>query len=114
MSSDKVIIREKRKNPRVSQEVPVVLLKEDELNGSKGKTKDLSCVGAKILLDHGLQNNTQIAITLNLPSGSREFQGMVVRSDPVENDMYEVSLYFNDITMQTRQKINDFVKEKWV
>ena len=113
MPPEKTIIREKRKGPRVSQEVPVVLLREEELNGSNGRTKDLSCVGAKVLLDHGILNNTQLAITLDLPSGPQQFQGIVVRCEPV-GDMYEVSLYFNDITMQTRQKINDFVKEKWV
>ena len=113
MTPEKTIIREKRRSPRVSHEVPVILLKENELNGSNGRTRDLSCVGAKVLLDHGLLNNTQLSITLDLPSGPQEFQGIVVRCEPIDG-MYEVSLYFNDITMQTRQKINDFVKEKWM
>jgi hypothetical protein len=110
----KIVIREKRKNPRVNQEVPVELITNESIDKSSGKTKDLSCVGAKVLLDHSLPTQTQYEITLDLPAGPQTFKGIVVRSESIEDNMYEVSFYFNDITMESRSKINDFVKEKWV
>jgi hypothetical protein len=112
MSPD-TIIREKRKNPRVKQEVPVELVFQDEVTSLEGKTKDLSCVGAKLILDHSLTPQTQYAVTLELPGGRQHLKGIVVRSEKIDEN-FEVSLYFNDITMETRRKINDFVKEKWI
>ena len=108
------VIREKRQAPRVKQELPVRLIREDETDNLECNTKDLSCVGAKILLDHALPHNSLLEITLDLPSGPEIFHGIVVRSESVENNKYEVSLYFSDITMKSRGKINDFVKEKWM
>ena len=113
MLDDKVIIREKRRTPRVKQEVPIELVIKEDVNTINGKTCDLSCVGAKILLNTSLPAQTQHTITLDLPSGKQQAQCVVVRSEKV-NDMYEISLYFNDITMDVRRRINDFVKEKWI
>ena len=113
MSADKTIIREKRKNPRVKQEVPVELSLQEDVTTLNGMTCDLSCVGAKILLDHPLTPQTQYSISLDLPSGKQHLKGLVVRSEKVKG-MYEISLYFNDITMSSRRRINDFVKEKWI
>ncbi len=110
---EKVIIREKRRTPRVKQEVPIKLSIKDQIEQFEGKTRDLSCVGAKIILDNTLPKQTEISIVLNLPAGPQELGGVAVRSERVE-DMYEISLYFNNITMETRRKINDFVKEKWI
>jgi len=113
MDLDNVVIREKRKTPRVKQKVPVELVLNEDVTTINGDTCDLSCVGAKVILDHALTPQTQYAVTLNLPSGPQHLKGLVVRSERVKG-VFEVSLYFNDITMETRQKINDFVKEKWV
>ena len=113
MNAENVIIREKRRNPRVKEAIPVELVLLDEVNTAHGLTKDLSCVGAKIIMDHSLPSQTQYSITLDLPAGKQHLQGIVVRSEKIKED-FEISLYFNDITMETRRRINDFVKEKWV
>ena len=107
-------VKEKRESPRVQQELPVELIYKDENNTVKGKTSDLSCIGAKLILNHSLEQQTQYAISLELPHGKEHFHGVVVRCVRLNENKYEVSLYFSDITLGTKQKINNFVKEKWV
>lgn len=113
LDEDKIVIREKRRTPRVKQSVPVELVIKEDVNTIAGETCDLSCVSAKILLNTSLPAQSRHTITLELPTGKYQAQCTVVRSEKVK-DMYEVSLYFNSITMDVRRRINDFVKEKWI
>ena len=85
------------------------------------ETKNISCLGAYCQIDGYVPVLTKIKITLLLPKPKRlktakpiMCEGTVVRversNDPLENNKYNIAIYFNQISKGDMKLIDDYVK----
>lgn len=85
------------------------------------ETKNVSCIGAYCEIDGYVPVLTKLRVTLLLPK-SRNLkdskhitcEGTVVRieksSDPIENNKYNIAIYFNQITKSDMKLVDRYVK----
>ena len=109
---EKVIIRDRRRNKRTKKPLKFKIIPEDASHDIMGETKDLSCIGASCKMNKNIPEMTRLQLTLDLPTGEESFEGMVVRSDKVQEGEYNVAIYFTEIDFGIRRKIDDFVNGK--
>lgn len=109
---EEVVIRDRRRGKRTEQPLKFRLIPEDASHDIMGETKDLSCVGASCKMNKFIPEMTRLQLTLDLPDGEASFEGMVVRSDKVKEDEYNVAIYFTEIDFGIRKKIDEFVNGK--
>jgi hypothetical protein len=55
---------------------------------------------------------TRLQLTLQLPTGDETFEGIVVRSDKINDNEYNVAIYFTEIDFGIRKRIDHFVNGK--
>ena len=108
----KTVIRERRRGPRTTKPVECVILTEDSDGNLKGKTKDLSCVGANCKFNKHIPEMTRLRLTLELEEGNQTFEGMVVRCDKIKDNHFETAIYFTNIDLAARKSIDQFVRGK--
>lgn len=109
---EKVVIRDRRRNKRTTKPLKFKIIPEDASHDIMGETKDLSCIGASCTMNKNIPEMTRLQLTLDLPQGQESFEGMVVRSDKVKEDEYNVAIYFTEIDFGIRKKIDQFVNGK--
>ena len=108
---EKTVIRERRKFPRQKKVIKFRMVPEKQ-SDVEGETNDLSCVGANCKMNKHIPEMTKLQLTLSLPDGDETFEGIVVRSDKVNEDEYDTAIYFSTIDMDIRRKINAFINGK--
>ena len=106
---EKVIIRDRRRKQRTSKPLKFRIIPEDAAHDIEGETKDLSCIGASCKMNKHIPEMTRLQLNLDLPGGTESFEGLVVRSDKVGEDEYNVAIYFSEIDFGIRKKIDKFV-----
>jgi c-di-GMP-binding flagellar brake protein YcgR len=106
---DKVIIRDRRRNKRTNKPLKFRIIPEDASHDIMGETKDLSCIGANCKMNKFIPSSTRVHLTLEFPDGDESFEGVVVRSEKVNVDEYNVAIYFSEIDFGIRKKIDRFV-----
>lgn len=109
MIEERTVIRERRRGKRARKSVNCVILTEDASFDLKGKTNDLSCIGANCKMNMHIPEMTRLRLSLELDSGIQTFEGMVVRCDKQEDKVFDTAIYFTNIDMGTRNKIDDFI-----
>jgi hypothetical protein len=75
-------------------------------------TNDLSLVGANCKLNKYIPEMTRLRLSLELDSGTQTFEGMVVRCDKQSNNMFDTAIYFTNIDMGIRNKIDEFINRR--
>lgn len=110
--TERTIIRERRRGKRTRKSVECAILTEDANSDLRGVTKDLSCVGASCKLNRSIPEMTRLRLTLELESGTQKFDGMVVRCDKVGENQFDAAIYFTNIDLEARKKIDEFVNGK--
>ena len=109
---EKIVIRDRRIKNRTKKPLNFRIIPEDASHDITGETKDLSCVGASCKMSKNIPEMTRLRLTLELPQGEESFEGMVVRSDKVSDNEFDVAIYFTEIDFGIRQKIDSFVNVK--
>jgi hypothetical protein len=71
----------------------------------------LSCIGALCEINRAIPEMTHLKILLKLAGEVAECEGTVVRvtENPSADGVYEIAIYFNEISPSTQQKIADFI-----
>lgn len=111
--------QDRRRFQRVSKNV-AIKLKDREVDFVT-ETKNISCIGAYCNVDSYIPILTKLNITLLLPKGPKSkrpkhitCQGTVVRiehsNDPLENNKYNIAIYFNEISKSDMKIIDEYVK----
>ena len=107
---------EKRKHPRVDNNIPVKISSEDL--DIVTETRNLSRTGAYCRINKHLEPMTKIKIHLLLPFKKKDkvqtkkisCHGVVVRSEPAPGQNYfNVAVYFNDIQKKDADSIGQYV-----
>lgn len=111
-SEEKVIIREKRKEPREEKHLKFRLIPNGQISKFEGETTNLSCIGANCRMNKPIPELTRVDLTLDIVSEEITFEGVVVRSEKIEEDAYDIAIYFSDIGDRLKTKINDFINLK--
>jgi hypothetical protein len=106
---EKVVIRDRRRKNRTQKPLKFRIIPEDASHDIVGETKDLSCIGAKCKMNKFIPELTKLQLTLELPHGKETFEGLVVRSDKINENEYDVAIYFSEIDFGIRKKIDSFV-----
>ncbi len=110
---------EKRRHLRVRKNLPITI----KHNGFDvvTETKNISCAGAYCQVDRYIPPFTKVKTTISLPAATNNqsqyinCQGVVVRVEKENNDLemlYNIAIYFNEISKANMQKINSFVKNQ--
>lgn len=110
---------ERRRHARLDKNVAIKLKDKDV--DFVTETKNISCLGAYCQVDAYLPVLTKIRITLLLPKtktskSARHItcEGTIVRiekmGDPIEQNKYNVAIYFNQISKGDMKFIDSYVK----
>lgn len=110
--AEKVVIRERRRGRRVKKSVECAILTEDSSSDLKGLTKNLSCVGASCKVNKAIPEMTRLRLSLELDSGIQKFEGIIVRCDKIDENQFDAAIYFTNIDLEARRKIDEFVNRK--
>ncbi len=105
---------EKRKHPRLDQNVPVKICQED--GDIVTETANISRSGAYCKVDRYIEPMTKLKMHLLIPlkKGNKiltktiSCNGVVVRTESQGKD-YNVAIFFNDITHRDAEAIADYV-----
>ena len=109
-------IPERRKDPRLENNIPVKIFHED--GDLVTETKNVSRSGAYCRINKYIEPMTKLKISLLLPTRKNgknltrkiAFQGVVVRIEPMSDQKtYNVAIFFNDISQRDAECINDYV-----
>ncbi len=110
---------EKRCYPRIKKNIKFKITKDDST--VVAETIDLSCIGANCRTNKNISFMTKVKIIFPLSHGTHnnkvknvEFYGVIVRADkvstnPDNNDMYEIAIFFSEIEESVKGKIADFI-----
>ncbi|MDD3374777.1 MAG: PilZ domain-containing protein [Candidatus Omnitrophica bacterium] len=107
---------ERRRDPRVDNNVPVKISSEDF--DVVTESKNLSSSGAYCLVDKPLEPMTKLKIQLLLPVKQKNKTivkkisccGVVVRSQPQEDKKcFSTAIYFNDIKDKDKKVITQYI-----
>jgi c-di-GMP-binding flagellar brake protein YcgR len=104
--------RDRRNHRRVERRVEVNIKGEAESFEIRGKTWNLSPVGAYCRVDRAIPEMTQLMMVLDLPQDHVVCKGTVVRrKSDLENPGYhELAIFFHDISEPDKAKLFDFVE----
>ncbi len=110
--------RERRQLPRTPERLSIAV--QDGGLSLTTETKNLSASGAYCLVDRFIPPMTKLALTFELPDGSRRVKiacaGAVVRVDPVITDAqhssYHIAIFFTDLSDRDRAAIGRFVQHR--
>ncbi len=111
---------EKRRQPRIKKCINFKI----KTNGSiiMAESIDLSCIGVNCRVNKYIHVMTNLKIFLALPCGDQgkeaeyvECNGVVVRVDKASSkadvgNMYNMAIYFNEISESVKEKIANFLK----
>lgn len=107
---------EKRKDPRLENNIPIKLSKGD--GDVVTETANISRSGAYCRITGKIELMTKLKIQLLLPMGRKKSDvtkkivcsGVIVRCEPSSpNGSYDVAIFFNDITQRDAETIADYV-----
>ena len=110
------LINERRKNPRLENNIPVKICQED--GDFVAETQNISRSDAYCLVDKYVEPMTKLKIHLVLTTSAEgkknarkiSCEGVVVRSEPVtDGEGYHLAVFFNDITKRDAEYISDYV-----
>ena len=110
---------ERRKFARAPRSLAIKL--EDREADFVTETKNISCIGAYCQIDNYLPILTKLKITLLVPKSKSlktarhiTCEGTIVRversGDPLEQNKYNVAIYFNQISKADMKLIDSYVK----
>jgi len=109
--------RERRKDPRLENNIPVKICGED--GDLVAETQNISRSGAYCRISKPVDLMTKLKIHIMLtPPGEGKAkarklscEGVVVRCEPVEGgeEGYHLAIFFNDITKRDAEAITDYV-----
>jgi len=107
---------ERRRAPRITRSLPIKLNKKDF--DVITETKNISCIGAYCTVPKYIEPMTKLKIVLIIPKypGSKsstqtiECKGVVVRTEALENNNYNIAIFFNEIKERDKQKISSYVE----
>ncbi len=111
-----VFVQERRRHPRLINNVPLKLSSENA--DVVTETKNLSCNGAYCRINKYLEPMTKLKIQLLLPFKSKakvttkkvSCQGVIVRSESIPGAQYfDIAIYFNDIQQKDLNCLNDYI-----
>ena len=111
-------IHERRKDPRVENNIPVKICQEG--GDLVAETQNISRSGAYCRVDKYIEPMTKLKIHLLLSSsknGKKEskkvsFEGVVVRSEPVlDGKGYHIAIFFSDISKRDGDFIAEYVSD---
>lgn len=108
--------QERRRFPRADKNLAIKI--KDKAVDFVTETKNISCIGAYCQIENYLPILTKLKITLLVPNakGPRHItcEGTIVRiersPDPVENNKYNIAIYFNKIGKGDMKLIDRYVK----
>jgi len=108
---------ERRLYPRIEQALPIKII----ANGYDfaTSTQNVSCIGAYCHLDKYMPPFTKLAIKVTLPiaNGNRkenidvECNGVIVRTEDVDNGGFNIAIFFNRIKDSQRKKISQYISQ---
>jgi len=110
------LINERRKDPRLENNIPVKICQED--GDFVAETQNISRSGAYCHVDRHIEPMTKLKIHLLLTSSETgnkstrkvSCEGVVVRSEPVtDGEGYHLAIFFSDIAARDAEYINDYV-----
>ncbi len=113
----KVIKTERRKYPRFTQRLPIVLAANGyDFNTT---TQNISCVGAYCHIDKYVPPFTKVLVKMNIPHGAGkvdtdhnvECKGVVVRTEDDSNKGFNIAIFFNEIKDIERKKISHYISQ---
>ncbi len=110
---------ERRREPRIKRQIPLkISLNDYDL---VGQTHDISCIGARCVIDKYIPPFSLISIILLLPLNINNShsvcnvrcQGVVVRAeeDPQNSKKYNIAIYFNRLTQSNKAKLSQYVQQ---
>jgi len=110
---------ERRRFARINKNL-AIKIKDKEVDFVT-ETKNISCLGAYCQVDAYLPVLTKLKITLLLPRSKNSktakhisCEGTIVRvercTDPVENNRYNIAIYFNQIPKSDMNLIDCYIK----
>jgi len=106
---------ERRRDPRVSNNVPLKLCHED--GDMVTETCNISRSGAYCRVNKYIEPMTKLQVHLLLPikKGDRNVtkkvscEGVVVRVEPLERGLYNVAIFFNEIAQRDADQVAAYV-----
>jgi hypothetical protein len=107
---------EKRKHPRVANNIPVKICTEQ--GDIVTETGNISRSGVYCKVEKYIEPMTKMKVHLLLPvkkngkSSSKKIscQGVVVRTEPIQGkDDFNVAIFFNDISQRDAETIADYI-----
>ncbi|MFC1514353.1 PilZ domain-containing protein [Candidatus Omnitrophota bacterium] len=110
------MINEKRQHPRLEKTLPLKLSSRHA--DIVTQTKNLSCNGAYCTVNKNLPLMTKLKITLLLPEKEKSSKekskrvtcvGVVVRSELIRQDRYDVAIFFEQIREKEKVKLEEYV-----
>ncbi len=113
-------VAERRRFRRADRNIAIKL--RDQEADFVTETKNISCIGAYCSIDTYLPILTKLKITLLLPKcrNSKKpkhitCEGTIVRVEhsgsPIENNKYNIAIYFNEISKGDMKLIDEYVRE---
>ena len=108
---------ERRKDPRLSNSIPVKICKDD--GDSVTETANISRSGAYCKVSSYVEPMTKLDIHLLIPSKKNDkvstkkvsCGGVVVRTEPnTEDDTFNIAIFFNDISLKDAEIISEYVQ----
>jgi len=109
-------INERRKDPRLSNNIPVKICQED--GDIIAETQNISRSGAYCRVEKYIAPMTKLKVHLLLSSSKNgkkdakkvSINGVVVRSEPVlDGEGYHIAIFFSDISKRDADFITDYV-----
>ena len=114
--------RERRRHPRAKGSVDLLLGVDSRAPGAP--VKDLSLSGVNFIVDEPIEFMTRLMMTLVFPSrdalkkkssasANIQFEGAVVRCDPVksgDDEKHEVAVFFTHLDEAARSAIEEYVQ----
>ncbi|MCK5012346.1 MAG: PilZ domain-containing protein [Candidatus Omnitrophica bacterium] len=114
------LIDERRKDPRLENNIPVKICQEG--GDLVTETQNVSRSGAYCCVNRNIEPMTKLKIhlLLSFPKGTKSVtkkiscEGIVVRSQPAPDDgKYHIAVFFSDITKRDAECITDYVDTYW-
>ena len=103
---------ENRKYPRKESKLQFEIKLDIKDFALTGETKDISCNGLFYHTIKSIPEMTSLKILLKLPDTYVECEGTVVRVEKsaCEENMYNIAIFFHNISKIARQKIQHYIE----
>ena len=102
---------ERRRAPRALADFPISLSPAE--GAAPARLKDLSTIGLCCTTAQEMPEMTVVGIDLQLPgsAASHKVQGAIVRCDPIQDDGFEVAVYFTEIGNEAKHAVGAYVAQ---